>query len=42
MGDNRGVQGLILLSGLLLVWHGVLAMMAMQSWTAAVLTLLPS
>lgn len=40
MGDNRGVQGLILLSGLLLVWHGVLAMMAMQSWTAAVLTLL--
>lgn len=40
MGDNRGVQGLILLSGLLLVWHGVLAMMGMQSWTAAVLTLL--
>lgn len=40
MGDNRGVQGLILLSGLLLVWHGVLAMMEMQSWTAAVLTLL--
>ena len=40
MGDNRGVQGLVLLSGLLVVWHVVLATLGMQGWAAAGLTLL--